>query len=223
MDRHKINDVSYCMSLCSPENKPLGLANFVQMSWDIETNSHDGNFPNPNDKRNACFQISAFISTQNKEGGERHLLTMHTVPPPSERDDEKNIIVHTYKSESKLLLEFVRLIQRKDPDIMYTYNGDTFDSNYVAARCRLLDCYEEFMSLTSRNPLKPSYVRREAFSSSAAGYMTFVRIYFPGRLIYDLYVHYSRGLRKFETYKLDTVYCRHFSLTSWKSALVSRA
>ena len=48
-------------------------------------------------------------------------------------------------------------------------------------------------------------MKREYFSSSAYGDSEFNRIYIPGRLNYDLLIHYKRGMKKYSSYKLDNI------------------
>lgn len=203
------NSVADAIYIPQGDERPVGMANFKQLSWDIETYSYNGAFPSPTNKKNVCFQIGAFVKTQNRDAVKRILLTLHTVERPAndeaEGEAEDGLDIRCFETERDLLLAFGQLIAKEDPDILYTFNGDTFDMNYVAKRCALLGIEDTFMRLISRVPSKPARLVEESFSSSAYGFMKFARINMPGRLNYDLYVFYSRSLRKFESYKLDVI------------------
>ena len=51
----------------------------------------------------------------------------------------------------------------------------------------------------------PASIKEEKFSSSAYRDSDFMRFYIPGRLNYDLLIHYKRGMKKYPSYKLDYI------------------
>jgi DNA polymerase elongation subunit (family B) len=57
--------------------------------------------------------------------------------------------------EKNLLIEFLNIIKNYSPDIIYTYNGDNYDLNFIKERCKKQDLLEEFdkifMPVNSRN------------------------------------------------------------------------
>jgi DNA polymerase elongation subunit (family B) len=104
-----------------------------------------------------------------------------------------------------------------DPDIFYTYNGDSFDCMYLTERAVLLGLLNVktygtktkksgyFFKMLSRMTETEADIKKEVFSSSAYGDSEFNRIYIPGRLNYDLLIHYKRGMKKYSSYKLDSI------------------
>ena len=204
------------------------LANFLQASWDIEVYSHDRTFPDPKYKitkngnveyPNEIFQIATTYkyvkgNTSNKDGFlVKHLLTLKRC----ESIDDPNVIVEECKTEKELIKRWVDTVSMMDPDIFYTYNGDSFDCMYLVERAELLGLvtskrtgtktYKDgyLLKKLSRMTSKAADIKKEYFSSSAYGDSEFNRIYIPGRLNYDLLIHYKRGMKKYSSYKLDNI------------------
>ena len=189
------------------------LANFLQASWDIEVYSHDRTFPDPKYKitkngnveyPNEIFQIATTYkyvkgNTSNKDGFlVKHLLTLKRC----ESIDDPNVIVEECKTEKELIKRWVDTVSMMDPDIFYTYNGDSFDCMYLVERAELLGLvtskrtgtktYKDgyLLKKLSRMTSKAADIKKEYFSSSAYGDSEFNRVYIPGRLNYDLLIHY---------------------------------
>lgn len=194
------------------------IANFLQASWDIETYSYDGTFPDPNFKLKAgfhCGQIESEypnviyqIATTFKYYKEsstlvKHLLTLKKCDYIETTNSP--IIVEECKTEEQLIRRWVDIISEMDPDIMYTYNGDTFDCRYIYERAKLYNLDGYILSKLSRVSSVPTVKKIETFSSSAYGDSDFFRFYIPGRLNYDLLIHYKRGMKKYPSYKLDYI------------------
>ena len=187
------------------------IANFLQASWDIETYSFDGTFPDPNRKvvkngvitfPNVIYQIaSTFKYYAEKNTLVKHLLTLKRCAII----DEPNVIVEECKTEKELIKRWIDLMSNMDPDIMYTYNGDTFDCMYVYERAKLYNLDDYLKVNLSRISSIPVSVKKEIFSSSAYGDNDYLRFYIPGRLNYDLLIHYKRGMKKYPSYKLDFI------------------
>lgn len=191
------------------------IANFLQASWDIETYSYDGSFPDPKlqNKRatssdiedmfpNVIYQIATTFKYYNESKVlVKHLLTLKKCAPI----DEPNVVVQECKTEKELLLAWIKLISNMDPDIMYTYNGDTFDCMYVYERAKLYGIEGNLKRDLSRSKVTEVAIKKETFSSSAYGDSDFLRFYIPGRLNYDLLIHYKRGMKKYPSYKLDYI------------------
>lgn len=189
------------------------IANFLQASFDIECYSCDYTFPDPNkkiyDKKqgkevypNVIYQIATtFKYYKDKNTLVKHLLTLKSC----EKINDPNSIVVECKDERELLLKWVDMISNMDPDILYSYNGDTFDWMYIHERAKLLNIDSKLKSRLSRLTDVPTDVKKETFSSSAYGDSDFVRFYIPGRLHYDLLIHYKRGMKKYPSYKLDYI------------------
>jgi len=193
------------------------IANFLQASWDIETYSYDGTFPDPNMRvKSHCGQTESEypnviyqIATTFKYYKDTNILVKHLLTlkhcDQIEQEDHSTIIVEECKDEQTLIKRWADIISEMDPDIMYTYNGDTFDCRYLFERSKIygLDAY--VLSKLSRLISVPTVQKKETFSSSAYGDSDFVRFYIPGRLNYDLLIHYKRGMKKYPSYKLDYI------------------
>lgn len=183
------------------------IANLLQASWDIETYSCDRTFPDPckkvgNDYPNVIYQVATTFKYYKEPNTlVKHLLTLKKC----EKINDDSIIVEECKTEKQLIKRWCELISKMDPDIMYTYNGDTFDCRYFYERAKLYNLDEYFMSRLSRLNNVSTVCKKETFSSSAYGDSDFVRFYIPGRLNYDLLIHYKRGMKKYPSYKLDFI------------------
>lgn len=202
------------------------ISNFLQASWDIEVYSHDRTFPDPEFKikspdgsgdiiyPNEIFQIATtYRYTNETESLVKHLLTLKHCS----KIDEPNVIVEECKNEKELIKRWVEIVSLMDPDIFYTYNGDSFDCMYLIERAVLCGLASKkksgsktvysghVLKKLSRLTEKQAEMKREYFSSSAYGDSEFNRIYIPGRLNYDLLIHYKRGMKKYSSYKLDNI------------------
>ena len=131
----------------------------------------------------------------------KHLFTLKTCSEIK----TPNTIVECCATEKELIKKWIDMIKKMDPDIFYTYNGDSFDWMYLTERCELYDLKEYMFTNLSRLTTFKSEIKREFFSSSAYGDSEFNRVYIPGRLNYDLLIHYKRGMKKYSSYKLDFI------------------
>jgi len=197
------------------------IANYLQASWDIETYSYDGSFPDPNaiDKNskssdtmymypNVIYQIaSTFKYYQDENILAKHLLTLKKC----DVIEGNNVVIEECDNEEDLIKRWIDLMSDMDPDILYTYNGDSFDCMYIFERAKLYNLaskdgksgylFEKLSRLRNISAIS----KKDYFSSSAYGDSDFVRFYIPGRLNYDLLIHYKRGMVKYPSYKLDYI------------------
>jgi len=177
-------------------------ANFLQASWDIEVYSHDGTFPSPQVNQNVIFQIATVYKyVKDTKVKMNHLLTLKKC----DKIDEPDTIVEECGTEQELIKRFVDTISGMDPDILYTYNGDSFDCVYLLERAKKYNLEGYVKSKLSRLQKIPCVMKKEIFSSSAYGDNEYFRLYIPGRLNYDLLIHYKRGMKKYSSYKLDYI------------------
>ncbi len=214
------------------EHKDIG--NFLQASWDIEVYSHDRTFPDPKYKLkdkdgnisypNEIFQIATTYKytsgVSGKTSGDGGILVKHLLTlKKCDKIDEPNVIVEECKTEKELIKRWVDTISQMDPDIFYTYNGDSFDCMYLVERCELPHINLLSSKVSGNKTVRSGYllkkisrmidrqadIKKEYFSSSAYGDSEFNRVYIPGRLNYDLLIHYKRGMKKYSSYKLDYI------------------
>jgi DNA polymerase elongation subunit (family B) len=180
------------------------IAPAIQASFDIECFSHDYSFPNPSVPEN----VVTAIATAFKRYGEpdfflKHVITLKTSNPL--QNVSGNVILECYDTEKEVLLAWTRLIKGMDPDIIYSYNGDQFDCNYLIARSKMpnVNCFKDFSKLSRVNNHKCD-IHVNTFQSGAHGSTEFLRLPIPGRINFDILIYFKREI-KLESYKLDTV------------------
>jgi DNA polymerase elongation subunit (family B) len=172
---------------------------FLQLSWDIETYSYNGDFPKPSIKQNEIIQIGC--SYKYNKDPDFLVKQLFTLKKCKKID---GVVVTECANEKELIIKFVDTVSLMNPDIMYTYNGDTFDCVYVIERAKLFGLEEYILSKLSRLSDVPSFMKKEVFSSGAYGDSDFNRLYIPGRLNFDLLIYFKRNF-KFDSYKLNNV------------------
>ena len=158
-------------------------------------------------------KVTFIGSTFLKSGEERpylnHCLTVDTC---DDVHDVQNSKIQVCGGERNMLLEWTKLIQREDPDIIIGYNIFGFDYNFMFHRATENDCATEFLKL-SRNKGKvcgevDPKTRKLAIEEStiviASGQHDLQYIKMPGRLQIDMY-NYLRRDYNMSSYKLDYV------------------
>ncbi|ASJ15968.1 DNA polymerase [Thermococcus chitonophagus] len=99
--------------------------------------------------------------------------------------------VEVVSSEREMIKRFLKVIREKDPDVIITYNGDSFDLPYLVKRAERLGIKLPL----GRDGSEPKMQR--------LGDMTAVEI--KGRIHFDLY-HVIRRTINLPTYTLEAVY-----------------
>jgi DNA polymerase elongation subunit (family B) len=114
--------------------------------------------------------------------------------------------VDNFETEKELLEAFADMIVKEDPDIMYAYNSDIFDWNYLMVRAQVTGCMQKFSKI-SRLKNYRCKVESKAFNSSAYGDNKYLRVDVPGRLNIDLMIWVQRNMPsdRYPSYSLDTV------------------
>ena len=116
-----------------------GIAPLIQASFDIETYSYDGSFPDPNEERCPCIQIATTLQRfGEKEPYKRHLISLGTCDPI------EGVDVIECKTEKKVLETWSKLIREEDVDIMIGYNIWGFDLHYMWTRATMVDAKKFF-------------------------------------------------------------------------------
>jgi DNA polymerase elongation subunit (family B) len=174
------------------------VAPFLQASFDIEVFSPDNSFPDPKKEPCVIIQIAVIFKNFNGNREEKYLLSLGECNPI---EDAK---VYSFTDEAKLIMAFANLIKAKDPAIIYSYNGDKFDFQYISDRAELLEIDQEYLKVMSRHSQHPAFIKQEKFSSSAYGTNEYNRLYIPGRVHIDILDYVKRNF-KFNSYKLDNV------------------
>lgn len=184
-------------------------SNFLQASYDIETYSvmeinDEGKefypFPVPEKRDNVIYQIATcFKRFLEKDFEIKVLLTLKKC----KKIEEDNVFVIECKDEKDLLLKWKSLIESMDPDVLYQYNGDLFDCNYIVKRAELLNIKTKLLEI-SRLYDHPAEFKEESFSSSAYGTTNYKRLKIPGRINFDIHIFIRREFKE-NSYKLNDV------------------
>ena len=155
-------------------------------------------------------KVTFIGSTFLKAGDERpylnHCLTIDTC------DAVPNSEIQVCESEYDMLLEWTRVIQREDPDIIIGYNIFGFDYNFMFHRALENDCAEEFLKLSrNKDQMCGQYDQKtnklmieESTIVIASGEHNLNFIKMAGRLQVDMY-NYLRRDYSMSSYKLDYV------------------
>lgn len=194
LDWTKLNPVS-------DQNAELSdsICKMVQASYDIECDSADGSFPRPD--RDPIIQIAtAFKVYGSDDFYLKHIICLGECAPI----EGENVVLETYPTEEEVLVAWTKLIQKTDPDILYQYNGDIFDGQYLYNRSVEMDCEDDFLTILSKCKLTKGELKEAKFSSGAYGTSKYQRLIMPGRINYDLCIYMNREF-KLESYKLDDV------------------
>lgn len=119
--------------------------------------------------------------------------------------------VENYETEKDLLMRFSEIIVEEDPDLIYAYNSDIFDWNYLMVRAEVVFS-NELAKLTkfrrfSRMKEYACEAKEAKFASSAYGDNRYMRVEIPGRLNIDLMIWIQRNMPadRYPSYSLDTV------------------
>jgi DNA polymerase elongation subunit (family B) len=182
-----------------------------EMAFDIEAYSHDDQFPDPFVPENCAFQIALTFKEYANPNIRRMLL--HLRSPEQLRGTETgrcgliaDAEVINFEKETDLLRHFAKIVVDEDPDIMYGYNSDSFDWNYLMVRAQVLGC-SDALSRISRLRDYVCKVETSSFQSSAYGDNKYLRVDVPGRLNIDLMIWIQRNMPpdRYTSYALDTV------------------
>ena len=175
-------------------------AKILQASFDIETYSIDGSFPLPKIKGNCVTQIAtAFKYFGNSDFYVKHIICLKECA----EINDPGVVVEWYNTEREVLLAWRRLVNEMDPDILYSYNGDQFDCNYLNERAKINNCEEDFLDL-SKLKYSPSSIKVKSFASSAYGNSEYNRLSIPGRVNFDILIYIQREYKE-NSYKLDDI------------------
>ena len=177
------------VDLVSMEPSDERPTNFKTMAFDIEIATEEGL---PESNKDPIIMISlAFSPTF--DGKESMVLV---AKPTSQAPGVK-----TFTNEEEMLQEFLKTIERYDPDIMVGYNSNNFDIPYIIDRLR-----ENNIDQVLGRSNKPSYYRNIAGTTKS---------FIPGRILVDDYVMIKemqvktqladKGFPKLKRYSLDAV------------------
>lgn len=171
------------------------IAPFIIASFDIETNSSTGKFPDANIEEDACFQIAVTLKKMGQtEIYEKVCLCYKKTSGPD---------VISFDTERELLIGFRDYIVSKDVDIMTGWNIFGFDLEYMYIRASMTGCLTEFSDVSKIKNHNCEMVYKK-LSSSALGDNTMKLFPMPGRYIFDMF-HDVKREHKLDSYSLNSV------------------
>ena len=175
------------------------IAPFVIASFDIESYSSTGKFPEPEVQDDACFQIAFTL----KRYGESEIFdkTCLCYKKTDTELDGCNII--NFETEKDLLVGFTDYIRKHDIDALTGWNIFGFDLNFIFKRAKVNKCPVHFYEM-GRLKNTPSTLVEKKLSSSALGDNYFKLLPMSGRFIFDLFQEIKRQ-HNLDSYSLNFV------------------
>jgi DNA polymerase elongation subunit (family B) len=133
-------------------------------------------------------------------------------------DDVNGTIIETAKTEKDLLLQWAKLIQDENPDIMIGYNIFGFDYEFMFRRAQENKCERDFLKLSRKvNELcakEDRHTRQLNIENTkmqiASGDYDLRYFKMTGRLQIDMYAYFRRDFN-LSSYKLDDVAGQYIS------------
>jgi DNA polymerase delta subunit 1 len=180
-----------------PDNMK-GNAPFIVASFDIETYSSTGEFPDADVEGDAAFQIAITLKRLGESEIYNHTCLCYKKTSPVEGAD-----IVCYGTERELLSAFSTFVKTHDIDILTGWNIFGFDLEYIFKRACMNRCPPEFYDIGRLKNVTSDMIYKK-LSSSALG-DNFLKL-FPmnGRFIFDLF-HEVKREKKLDSYKLDFV------------------
>jgi DNA polymerase delta subunit 1 len=175
------------------------VAPFVVASFDIESNSSTGKFPDADIDGDACFQIAlSLCRLGSDEPYDKTCLCFKKTDPNLEGST-----IISYDTEREMLEAFRDYIIKQDIDIMTGWNIFGFDLEYIYKRAAKVGCSHSFYNLGKLKNVDSEMVYKR-LSSSALGDNMLKLLPMTGRFIFDLFHEVKKGY-KLDSYKLDNV------------------
>jgi len=182
------------------EDPKLGLGKFKICSFDLECYSHDDQFPQSDRKEDPIIQIGMVFYTFGEPDMKKYIITL------KDCDEIENVDVRSFNKEQELLMEFQKIIQEEDPDILTGYNIFGFDEKYINGRVKLLRL--DSFGFLSRTGNRTKFKDDVKLSSAALGDNVMSFYDTIGRVQID-FMKLAQKDFKLNSYKLDSV-SEHF-------------
>lgn len=172
------------------------IAPFKVMSFDIETNSSTGKFPDPEVEGDAAFQIGC---TTRIWGTGEYTDKVCFCYKKTEGTD-----VVSFDTECEMLEAFAEHVRTVDPDVITGYNIFGFDLEYIYKRAQMYaKCSHKFYQL-GRVKVEKCELVKKRLSSGALGDNILNLIPMSGRYVFDLF-HEIKREKKLDSYSLNNV------------------
>jgi len=182
------------------EDPKLGLGKFKICSFDLECYSHDDQFPQSDRKEDPIIQIGMVFYTFGEPDMKKYIITL------KDCDEIEDVDVRSFNKEQELLMEFQKIIQEEDPDILTGYNIFGFDEKYINGRVKLLRL--DSFGFLSRTGNRTKFKDDVKLSSAALGDNVMSFYDTIGRVQID-FMKLAQKDFKLNSYKLDSV-SEHF-------------
>lgn len=118
------------------------IAPFRIAAFDIECESEDGSFPQPERDNDHVIQIGTTFSKYGEnECYFKHIITLGSCDPI------EGAVVESYNNEVQVLIAWTKLLRKMNPDVLTGYNIFGFDYKYLYERARKLGCSKSFSKL----------------------------------------------------------------------------
>lgn len=172
-----------------------GNTKFVVGSFDIETYSSTGLFPDADVPGDAVFQIAITLRRLGEKDIYKRVCLCYK---PTEADN-----VTCFESERDLLMGFHDFLMKSDVDIMTGWNIFGFDLEYIYKRAVISRCPPSFFQLGKLKGVETEMVYKR-LSSSALGDNLLKLLPMAGRFVFDLF-HEVKREQKLDSYSLNHV------------------
>jgi DNA polymerase delta subunit 1 len=182
------------------------------MSFDIETDSKDGTFPQYHRPEDKIIQIGNTVHWYNhpdhpEEASDRAKIVDQTIFVYPNCDPIPGVNVVNCRTEAELIVKWAEYVEKLDPDELTGYYIVGFDFEYIFRRAEMLGVLYALENVHRIYDREAKYDERK-MSSSAYGDNTYKMIEMVGRNRIDLCKYIAREY-KLSSYKLDNV-SKHF-------------
>jgi len=156
------------------------------------------------------FIGSTFLTYGSESPYLNHCVVLNTCDPVP------NVEIQSVENETDVLLEWAKLIQRENPDIIIGYNIFGFDYEFMLQRAKENNCEEAFLKLSrcqghiSGKRANEEWVLDKTQIKIASGEYDLRYPVMTGRLQIDLYAYFRRDFN-LSSYKLDDVAGQYIS------------
>lgn len=176
------------------------------LSFDIEVAGRRGVFPAADE--DPVIQIANYVTVHGEPVDEAYgtsrprsycLFQWKPYDPALFAPEPPGAQVVVCRNEEDMLRQWVAYVAEQDPDMLTGWNINDFDLPYLIDRMKLLE-----VSPRLGRDARPSYYRRNEFSSKAYGRRDRCEPVVAGRVLLDMLVVVRRA-HKLRSYKLDAV------------------
>ncbi len=164
------------------------------MSYTIDCLGTNGSMPDPTKDSNKIILITSTFNIYGEQNPyHKHVITLNTC---NLIDD---VIVESYNTEKQVILAWIRLINKMDPDVIINYG--CYEYNYLIDRSKKLGIYNSFSKLHKEKKISETIINKLPILKTNDKYIDYT---ISGRAQINLLklftIHY-----KMLSYKLDYV------------------